>query len=648
MRRGRPTKPTSHQNSAKPSPSPLRVVSSDPFAVLDGGKARQGASDELSSRFPTLDEFSLLHEKGGKFEFEPTVTELKPTTEDLSKRITNALADEAFVKPQIVPQKSPTLEARVINLVDMPAADIQLKSSPDPRVEHARQQTQLHQPVPQKPVMVSTGTMTSPSPPLHNSDSPPFSTRPIYKFPPSSHERRPSSQPWDSDTDKMHVICEPSQSRTILFKREPKQKSSSENMPKSPASSRPSLEGPRPSTLDLSHSLTRSKSANAKSRPSSALAASEMDYLHDLDGPWSFDTSLPHGHDEVGPLLHPSRTDVDRDYDRASISSDIEFLRAKEEETNRKREKRLSSGSKHVKRSSLSSISLSGTKTLFTSRFGDAFRRFEHNAGQERKSRSPSPDGVNARLTPITGSEATEMSDDGHVSNDLDDISPEVRRELERRRLSQEEKRVAAAAAEYRLRMAERGEGGQRGGMAGEGTRSTVIQNKVQALLRENNKPPSIKTASGYGRFTDPEAALQAKQFEALISERPRAPTILRKPVSSERHGFDPKPLSNDMRAPGGPGQVRQQQSSSTPFTPRLNQRPPAPPKPNNLRTGSRIESPIPSNDELDSSRHNRTVSVTEDWEANFSKRYPSLSGIEMVETEIDLPKLPVLRTKEV
>jgi AP2-associated kinase len=241
------------------------------------------------------------------------------------------------------------------------------------------------------------------------------------------------------------------------------------------------------------------------------------------------------------------------------------------------------------------------------------------------------------------------MSDDGHGFNDPDDISPEMRRELERRRLSQEEKRVAAAAAEYRLRVAERGEGGLRGGMTSEGTRSAAIQNKVQSLLRENNKPPSIKKPSGYGRFTDPEAALQVKQFETPISERPRASTILRRPVSPEGHDFGPKPLSNDMRAPSGKAQAKQQQTQSTPFTPRLNQRPAAPPKPKNLRTGGQAENPVPSSNERALSGHNRTTSSAKDeWEANFSKRYPSLSGLEMVETEIDLPKLPILRTKEV
>jgi AP2-associated kinase len=66
---------------------------------------------------------------------------------------------------------------------------------------------------------------------------------------------------------------------------------------------------------------------------------------------------------------------------------------------------------------------------------------------------------------------------------DRDDISPEMRRELERRRLSQEEKRVASAAAEYRRRVAEKGDGGR---SASDGPRSRTIQNKVQSLLGES------------------------------------------------------------------------------------------------------------------------------------------------------------------
>jgi AP2-associated kinase len=95
-------------------------------------------------------------------------------------------------------------------------------------------------------------------------------------------------------------------------------------------------------------------------------------------------------------------------------------------------------------------------------------------------------------LTPIAGSVATDLSDDRHEFDEIEDVSPEMRRELEKRKLEAEERRVATAAAEYRKRVAERGgEGGR------ESARASSIQNKVQSLLKENEKPPT-KTAAGY------------------------------------------------------------------------------------------------------------------------------------------------------
>lgn len=73
----------------------MRGTTSDPFAALDSQdvQVRRAAADELASRFPSLDEFSLLHDRGQKFEFGEA-----PTTSDpaLTKRVTDALADEAL------------------------------------------------------------------------------------------------------------------------------------------------------------------------------------------------------------------------------------------------------------------------------------------------------------------------------------------------------------------------------------------------------------------------------------------------------------------------------------------------------------------------------------------------------------------------
>ncbi|KAK2839224.1 hypothetical protein FQN49_006353 [Arthroderma sp. PD_2] len=645
MRRGRPTKPSDQKVTPKPSPSPLRA-SGDPFAALDGTK-RNTNSDELSSRFPTLDQFSLLHEKGGTFNFEPTTAESNSTPDDLSKRVTNALADEAFSKLVPSPQPSPTLGGpHATNRVDT-LPEKNLIPSPYLRPEPARQQAPIQQPIPQKPTMVSTGTMTSPSPANQHPESPSFSQRPIHRFPSQGHHRQPSGSSRENGLDQPRahsgsLSARPSFTR---FEAKPVQP---EEPPKSPASSRPSLEGSRPAAADVADPLTRSKSANAKSRPTAAYVGSRLDYLRDR--------GRDRSSEEDETLLRPSLTEQDREYSQSNMS-DVDFLRAKEEEEmSRKRDKRLSGGSKHVKRGSLSSLSLSGTKTLLAGRFGEAFRRFENNAPQDRN-QSPSPENDTQHLTPITGSEVTEMSDDGrgYDGTDADDISPEMRRELERRRLSMEERRVAEAAAQYRSQMNEREEGGSSrpaGLGIGGGVRATAIENKVQSLLKETEKAPPSKTASGYGRYTDTVPLPQTKRFE---SERPSSSSVQRYPSSSgppNTADFRPRPPPKDTHAPsvGLKHNTGQQQASSA--TSRQTQRPVAPPKPKSLRTGLQSANQTGSSDYSPSQpprsiRHANTTqgNSTEEWEVNFSRRYPSLSGLELVETEIDIPKAPLGRT---
>lgn len=660
MRRGRPTKPSTQPVTSKPSPSPLRANASDPFAALDGHN-KHHSTDELSARFPTLDQFSLLHEKGGKFDFEPTAAASSsdssaPEDDGLSKRITNALADEAFAKPPAI-SKAP-VSARV----DVHTETIHSKV-PSMATEPIRHKTSFHQPVPQKPKMVSTGTMTSPTV-TRDPDSPPPSRQASHRYSSQEQERQPSRS-WDQGPEMAHRPSDHSVARPVHTRYE--SRLISEEIPKSPVSSRPSLEGSRPSVPDFSDPLTRSKSANAKPRPVSAFVPSRADYVRDRERERSSFDSIRNQPDD-NALLRPSRPELDRDYSQSSITSDVDFLRAKEEEMNRKKEKRLSSGTKHVKRSSLTSLSISG-KTLFAGRFGDAFRKFETNTAQERGSRSPSPENIKGRLTPVTGSEVTDVSDEGRDFNgDADGISPEMRRELERRRLSLEEKRVANAAAEYRSRMAERSEGGSRasnlGIGGGGGMRSSVIENRVQSLYKDNDKPTPPKTASGYGRYTDQDSNPAENWYEAPLPERPTT-SIPRKSISSPSapQDFRPKPPQKDIRIPASEvkqniGQ-QQQLHHHNRATPNDAPKPPAPPKPIRLRTGSNLaayaggdhkaENPSPTAGNNNSSSG---AGSRDEWELNFSRRYPSLSGLEMVETELDIPQAPPMRstatTKEV
>jgi AP2-associated kinase len=329
-------------------------------------------------------------------------------------------------------------------------------------------------------------------------------------------------------------------------------------------------------------------------------------------------------YDGGAPLQH-ARTDIDMS-ERANISSDVDFLRAREEELNRKREKRYSGSHKHSKRTSLSTLSLSGTKTLFAGRFGDAFRRFE----QSNPDKSPSATAEEAAkpLPSVTTSEVPDYAADLSGDESNEDISPEMRRELERRRLSQEEKRVAVAAAEYRRRVAEQGEGGARV-VGTDGPRSSAIKNRVQTLLGQSNKPPPQKTATGYGRYTDESsaAALQAKQTEGPPVSRP-----------GTRGGAT---SSAQEQQSGRPASASRQETART------GSRPMAPPKPKGLRVGG-PDMGRSSGEERSPTAQATPSSPGEDWEASFSRRFPSLSGLEMVETEIEIPKFAGLRTKEV
>ena len=240
-------------------------------------------------------------------------------------------------------------------------------------------------------------------------------------------------------------------------------------------------------------------------------------------------------------------------------------------------------------------------------------------------------------MTPIAWSEATDLSDERHGLEETEDLPPETRRELERRRLSAEEKRVANAAAEYRKRLAEKdGEGGR------DPTRAVSIQNKVQSLLKENDKP-ATKIAAGYRRFADSIASPQMKQFEVshkVPAKQPPQSSALQK-VAGQPPGLVVKTMSEPP-----PSTVTSPPTVLSPPIQRTTSRPTAPPKPKKMRTGNEEAAPQTTGAGLVNS--NIAISPADDWEAKFSKKYPSLSGLEMVETEIDRPMVATVRTKEV
>ncbi len=560
MRRGRVPAAQSSPQPGRPSPSPGKVTSGDPFAALD---ARSGPSggDELSSRFPTLDQFALLHDKGQKFDFDSS--QLSPQQpKDLSTRVAERLADEAFqVKPtpsatpaQPVPRRSidmirsnpsvmspPVHPATAPPQAEVSRASAIISSTPELQALSPK----VSQTPPQRPLMVSIGTMTSPSlDQLPPSQLNRFSSNDRHRaasVPRSPVTRQDMSLLDNSGVPGVRVPSLPgvAQSQHLRY----------------PSSSRPSLEGGRPSVEQLDSTRPKSRLA-ARPRPVSTHLESNLDFLREQESR------------SRSPALPSPRASMDRversslppsPVDDLSLESGGDFRRSREELEPKKKEK---SSKHHLKRGSLSSLG-AGTKNILAGKFGDAFKRFEssnssssssnhnhnHNNTNPPTARTPSPlkDLERRELTPIPGSETVDGRSDDGQSRDWEDMTPEMRREQEARMLAQEEARVAAAQAEHRQRVAQRGGApgsGNNTGGAGGGppmpppksiggvSRVASIQNKVQSLIDESNRSAGgagvVRTAQGYGPYSDAAHAATAPP-KAPEGGKPAVP---RKPVT--------------------------------------------------------------------------------------------------------------------
>ena len=595
MRRGRPNQLGTEQPATKPYSSPNRPNGNDPFSLLDGSKITSGAPDDISNRFPPLDQFTLLHDAGNKFAFD---TSTKPAAivpglpRELSQRVTEALADDAFIQPansepSVVPRKQTTPPISVSQPSPAtPKVDISSHKSVASLIQsmnNAGTQTDPSSPeIPKKPPTSSTGTMTSPR--LTEFEKAISSGQPLYRLPSSDHQRSFSQSRIPTTVPLLREKPDNdfSSGARLSINHQQQQQPNSQMKTLKPSQTLQLVE-PWQTEDD---SLTRTKSEAARRRPLSA----------------QFDTTKFSAarSSSIGGRGQLDSTKQLFNDDSTNIASNVEFLKKMEEEDpTKKKEKRQSSGSKYAK------LSLSGTKNLFAGRFGDAFKRFE--SGQP----GGDDDEVEDNLTPITGSIATDgRSDDGQAIEETEESTPEVRRELERRRLSQEERRVTEAAAAYKQRVAENGVVRGR-----DVNRAALIQNKVQSLLEESNKSPT-KTAAGYGRFTT-----DGSTSAPVLPDRKSTPLTPKQPV--------PNTTNQSVLPP----------SISRPF---------APPKPPIFRTGGQVISPAPSPNIVTKPSHliskskpadrpsGQSNSLSpEDWEAQFSKRYPSLSGLEMVETEI-------------
>ncbi|KAI7628412.1 hypothetical protein KC319_g17193 [Hortaea werneckii] len=528
------------------------------------------------------------------------------------------------------------------------------------------------------------------------------------------------------------------------------------------SSSRPSLEGHRPSQLSsMGDGIERARSAQGgRSRPSSAVyVASNMDYLRDQEQQNAAARSSKRPSLEI--RRHSRQPSMDRRAGDVTtptgegqmIGSDLDFLRSNEESNDYADVKRnRSSGSGHHKKRS----SLGNAKNIFAGRFGDAFRRFEGGrgsgefdarnaaAGNEVAAESAGPATPLAQdreeeprlLSPVPASEASKQSDDDEaggtadfvgIERETEELPPNMKREMERRRASAEEKRQQDASAAYRSLVGSPGR--ERSGSSGGGerganlSRASTIQKRVQSLLDEGRQAPAPqRTAEGYGRFTAQPQTQDSPSVGGTATPPPVARKPVQLPVSQDGASGNPymknrqAQQSQQQRSEPPQASVPPPSASAPPMQPPQTQqpasipqrtvsRPSVPPKSQALRTGSRwppqpneaeksqppkssggggggglaallakdlegvpeypprgssmqehispeqqqqqqqqasLRSPPPQQQSTSSSAELIDTGNAEadhqdllDLETEFSKRYPSLNGIEMVEREI-------------
>lgn len=588
MRRGRPTG-TAQTIQAPPSTSQARRIGGDPFAALDSSSVgtRSAEVDEIGSKFPALDDFSILQDKKNGFKFDAAKTQ-NGSAQPVNSLVTQALADEAFATLSTPPRSPGPVKTK-------PTVPEKSRKPESPRSR--AESPHIKEPTPQRPTMVSTGTMTSkPSSPVIKA-MPKVSAKEIWRVPTAPPKPLKS-------TNRV--------TRTPSYKnaRPDEVEHLNRDVPEVTISSRPSLESLRPPAAHLEEPMHRSQSAGTRSRSSRDRIVSRSKLQHARRISEAELPEQPEGAEAAVENAEPAIEEI-------TIASDLDYLRAMEEERAHKGQSTLH---KHHKHASMPASTMSGSRGAFSGKLGDTFRRFESEGSPRRL---PSPDGLSADddHSSIPATERSEhdiRAESEEAIDETEELSPEVRREFERRQQLLEERRVAEAAATYRQRVADRGSTVDSALRApAKSSRASAIQDRVKTLLEESNKaPPVRKTASGYGRFTE------TSEEEADIP-----------PPESVRR--QPPPIAQKKTAPP-PSRPATSQSSQEPQATRVSAlptraptaRPSAPPKPAGLRKVSAAPEPAlpPVEDSLSGD--------SDDLESDFSKRYPSLS-LEMVEKEI-------------
>lgn len=610
MRRGRPVSPSKQLDAGTATAKRER----DPFAALDSPSfdTRSRAVDELSSRFPPSNQFAILQSQRKSFDFEGTSAEGTPVKKtNLSDKLTNALADQAFATstPRRRRTPSPPHDATPRTAT---AVSLRKAASP-PRIETIPRPSN-DKPLPMRPSANFNGTTAKPDSLVIPSKPPPISDRPIWRVPTPNEERADSREP-------------PARPRLA-----DRARPSSQYLDRSTfETSRPSLDRLRPPALDVPRSLHRSRSADEPT-----LSPTKTERMKaETETYAARDKATGHRHE---PLEYETAVDD------TNLSS-VDYLRSLETEgalPARGSHRRSSSMFRHLKHASMP-IS-SGSKNMFGGKFGNAFRRFEAGGTGGRRTSSKEDEAVGQSKDRPVGSNdiPRSFSPSNNVLTlvETEELPPEMRRELERRRLSLEERRVADVAAAHRASIAS----GNRAGP----NRASAIQTRVKNLLDESGRTsPAKKTAHGYGKYTEDEDSRNSMNYTAPVTIDPHQASQLRQ-MTPEPARYQPSPAARQsipqvkQRHPEAAMQPPSASASPT-LAPIKHEkpvaRPPAPTKPAALQ--SKAIDPravITDPSELD-------------WQYDFSTRYPDLS-LDLVESDIvgkqTPPRTTSLRVKDV
>ena len=630
---------------------------------------RAQAVDDLANKFPSLEDFSIATDKRSSFQFSKTAKPGGSKVETAPKE-SRALADEVFASSRS------TSGANVESTSAKPTpAQPSYASANEKRLPPipSKVTTRLQPPTPAKSGYVSTGT--NPSPPIIEplrQAAPDWASRPVWRVPSSNKPLGLPPAPSPSAEEaarRLQPSLPPTQRPPLTDVHRSKSSVVLNEVPKA-SSSRPSLEGRRPSEYNRDRSISRSKSTSRSRPASAAYVDSNLDFLRDHERESSSSWKRP-----SLDLRRPSRENSQRSetaIEENPIPNDTDYLRKVEAEGDRNYRSNLRSKSTSRKRESMPSIG------RLAGRFGDALRRFDRNSNDNDekdprqlppiKTITPPPARPDEQylLSPISGSDATltpvSRMNDVAISDESEELPQEMRRDLERQRLAEEERRVAEAGAEHR----------SRGERTASSTRARAIQNRVQAYLSsEGRQSPVKKTAEGYGRYTgspsdeappslpadarSPEHIRAASQPASAapysagrgldINKQRQPPVAAAKPAALNRTGPRPsaKPKPAGLRTTlGSQSRGRTAMESSISSS--------AEGSPSSATQASRLaallakdqEGVAPqrqSNPESASFEMPGTVDTAEsadqgDWELEFSRRFPSLN-LDMVEQEI-------------